>query len=101
MSSEEYFEKGYGIFSGAKITWAKLMFTPERARWVSTEQWHPEQRAAFDADGNYCLEVPYSDDLEILMDILKHGPGVEVLAPRALRTRVRKSLESALVQYQT
>lgn len=98
---KEYFEKGYGIFSGAKITWAKLRFTPERARWISTEQWHPEQRAVFDAAGNYCLEVPYSDDREILMDILKHGTEVEVLAPKALRTRARKSLESALAQYQT
>ncbi|MDO8369812.1 MAG: transcriptional regulator, partial [Candidatus Nitrotoga sp.] len=52
---KEYFEKGYGIFSGTKVAWAKLRFTPERARWVSTEQWHPEQKCRFDKEGYYCL----------------------------------------------
>lgn len=96
---KEYFEKGYGIFSGQKVSWAMLRFTPERARWVSTEQWHPEQRSSFDADGFYWLEVPYSDDRELLMDILKHGTEVKVLSPVALKTRVRKALESSLAQY--
>ena len=38
------------------------------------------------------LEVPYSDDRELLRDILKHGPDVEVLGPEALRARVREAL---------
>jgi predicted DNA-binding transcriptional regulator YafY len=98
---KEYFEKGYGIFSGTKVAWAKLRFTPERARWVSTEQWHPEQKSRFDKEGYYSLEVPYSDDRELLMDILKHGTEVEVIAPKALRGSVRKLLESALAKYKT
>ncbi|MEO6422962.1 MAG: YafY family protein [Candidatus Nitrotoga sp.] len=98
---KEYFEKGYGIFSGTNVAWAKLRFTPQRARWVSTEQWHPEQRPCFDKDGYYCLEVPYSDDRELLMDILKHGTEVEVIAPVELRNNVRKLLESTLAQYKT
>ena len=76
---------GYGIFSGRKVQWAKLRFTPERARWVSTELWHPRQRGAFDADGFYVLEVPYADHRELLMDILKFGAEVEVLGPDELR----------------
>ena len=96
---KEYFKKGYGIFSGTKVIWAKLRFTPERARWVSTEQWHPQQRSCFDKDGYYCLEIPYSDDRELLMDILKHGTEIEVIAPVALRDSVQKLLESTLAQY--
>ncbi|MFZ1547523.1 MAG: WYL domain-containing protein [Candidatus Nitrotoga sp.] len=98
---KEYFENGYGIFSGTKVAWAKLRFTPQRARWVSTEQWHSEQKSGFDKEGYYCLEVPYSDDRELLMDILKHGTEVEVIAPVALRGSVRKLLESALAQYKS
>jgi len=98
---KEYFENGYGIFSGTKVAWAKLRFTPEQVRWVSTEQWHSEQKSGFDKDGYYCLEVPYSDDRELLMDILKHGTEVEVIAPVALRGSVRKLLESALAQYKS
>ncbi|BBJ22993.1 helix-turn-helix transcriptional regulator [Candidatus Nitrotoga sp. AM1P] len=96
---QDYFKKGYGIFSGTKVAWAKLRFTPERARWVATEQWHPEQKSRFDKEGYYCLEVPYSDDRELLMDILKHGTEVEVITPKALRGSVSKLLESALAQY--
>ncbi|MBK6630507.1 MAG: WYL domain-containing protein [Betaproteobacteria bacterium] len=90
---------GYGIFSGRKITWAKLRFTPERARWVSLEQWHPRQKARFDKDGNYLLDVPFSDSRELVMDILKQGPGVEVLGPAALRKDVASQLQKALEQY--
>jgi predicted DNA-binding transcriptional regulator YafY len=71
---------GYGIFSGAEVRWATLRFSAARARWVASEAWHPQQRASFDAEGRYLLEVPYSQDPELLMDILKFGPEVEVLA---------------------
>jgi predicted DNA-binding transcriptional regulator YafY len=90
---------GYGIFSGRKVAWAKLRFTPERARWVSLEQWHPKQKARFEKDGSYLLEVPYSDSRELAMDILKQGAGAEVLAPAALRKEVAAQLKAALEQY--
>jgi len=90
---------GYGIFSGRKVAWARLRFTPERARWVSLEQWHPRQKARFDKDGSYLLDVPFSDSRELVMDILKQGPGVEVLGPAALRKDVAAQLQKALEQY--
>lgn len=90
---------GYGIFSGHRVRWARLRFTRERARWVATEEWHPRQRSRFDGDGSYVLEVPYSDDRELVMDILRHGPEVEVLGPAALRRTVRERLATALAQY--
>lgn len=89
----------YGIFSGKCIVWAKLKFTPERSRWVSVENWHPEQKSHFDRDGNYHLEIPYSDDRELIMDILKYGGNVEVLSPQSLRKRVIEELSRACKQY--
>ncbi|HSD61471.1 MAG TPA: WYL domain-containing protein [Burkholderiales bacterium] len=91
---------GYGIFAGRRVNWAKLRFTPERARWVSAETWHPKQKARFEEDGSYLLQVPYSDDRELVMDILRHGAGVEVLGPSALRARVQAELASAAARYQ-
>lgn len=85
---DETLATGYGIFSGKKVKWAELKFTPERARWVSREAWHPQQESSFDRQGRYCLKVPYSDDRELVMDILKHGAHVEVLGPSSLRERV-------------
>ena len=33
------------------------------------------------------------------MDILRHGPDVEVLAPASLRDRVQEQLNATLAQY--
>jgi len=90
---------GYGIFSGRRLVWARLRFTPARARWVAAEQWHPEQRGRFEADGSYLLELPYSAEHELIMDVLRHGPEVEVLSPQRLRTQVREQLAAALRRY--
>jgi len=79
---------GYGIFAGRRTRRARLRFTPERARWVADEQWHPKQKGRFQKDGGYVLELPMSDHRELLMDILRHGPHVEVLAPASLRAAV-------------
>lgn len=89
---------GYGIFAGRKTQTAVLRFAPERARWVANEQWHPRQNGRFEGV-YYILEIPYSDDRELLMDILKYGPDVEVLAPATLRHRVREQLRSAAERY--
>jgi predicted DNA-binding transcriptional regulator YafY len=96
---DEVLAAGYGIFSGRDVEWATLRFTPERARWVASEQWHPQQRSRFDPDGSYVLELPYSDHRELVMDILKHGPDVEVVAPESLRKAVCASLQAALQRY--
>ncbi|GMR21443.1 MAG: WYL domain-containing protein [Gammaproteobacteria bacterium] len=90
---------GYGIFAGQKTQTARLKFNAYRARWVSREQWHPKQTGHWSEDGSYVLEIPYADDRELLMDILKYGPDVEVLAPKNLRARARECLKNALTQY--
>ncbi len=96
---DETLGAGYGIFSGAAVTWAKLRFTPERSRWVASEQWHPQQRTSTTADGHLLLEIPYSNPTELIMDILRHGAGAEVLAPKSLRDAVHKELRGALAAY--
>jgi len=95
----EHFGESYGIFSGKASQKAKLKFTPKRARWVATETWHRHQESSFDKEGNYILEFDYNQDPELIMDILKHGSGVEVLAPAGLKKRVIEELKKALEQY--
>ena len=94
-----HFEQGYGIFSGGKIQTARLQFTAERARWVSHENWHPHQKSHFEKDGSYVLEVPYTDERELLMEILKHGYQVKVVAPAALKKQVIEALKKAVQLY--
>jgi predicted DNA-binding transcriptional regulator YafY len=90
---------GYGIFSGNNVLWAKLLFSPLRAKWVASERWHPRQRSVQNADGSFLMELPYSDSRELVMDILRYGPDVEVLEPEELRRTVRERLELALATY--
>lgn len=90
---------GYGIFSGKEVQWATLRFTPERARWVAAEQWHPAQKGEWDSTGHWVLQIPYSDDRELVMDILRHTPEVEVLAPAGLRERVLEKMREGLMRW--
>jgi predicted DNA-binding transcriptional regulator YafY len=90
---------GYGIFAGREVEWAKLRFTPQAARWVAAQEWHPKQRSRAEADGSYLLEIPYAHEQELLMEILKFGADVEVLAPASLRSRVAELLQRAATRY--
>lgn len=94
-----HFSASYGIFSGSAEQTAHLRFHPLRARWVSKEQWHPEQQGHHCESGHYELKFPYGREDELVMDILRHGAEVEVLAPDSLRQRVRQQLQRALDQY--
>ena len=96
---DEHLGAGYGIFAGREVEWATLRFTPEAARWVAAQSWHPKQRTRIEKDGAYFLEVPYAEDRELVMEILKYGADVEVLSPSALRERVRDALQEAAARY--
>ena len=95
---DHHFSTSYGIFAGKPKRKAVLRFSPERARWVADERWHPEQKGRYDGS-HYLLEIPYSDDRELVLDILKHGPEVEVLSPKSLRQRVLEQHLRAAAQY--
>ena len=96
---DRYLGSSYGIFSGEPKATAVLRFSPMRSRWVSRERWHPQQKGTWDKAGRYTLEVPYSDDRELIMDVLRHGADVEVQGPPELRSRVSQALKQAVKLY--
>jgi len=97
---ESELESSYGIFAGKKQQIAQLKFSPFRARWISKELWHPKQRGKVMEDGSYVLEIPYSDDRELMLDILRQGSEVEVLAPKILRGKVLSEYIKAVELYE-
>ncbi|WP_296810229.1 WYL domain-containing transcriptional regulator [Thiocapsa sp.] len=102
VSDEEldrHFAVSYGIFAGTPQQTAVLRFSPQRARWVAKEQWHRDQAGRFLGDGRYELRIPYSNALELTMDVLRYGPDVEVVEPAILRDLVRERLAAALARY--
>ena len=96
---DAHYASAYGIFAGKADKTAVLLFSTERARWVADERWHPQQGGQYRTDGRYELRIPYRDDRELLMDILRHGAEVEVVSPASLRKAVRRQLERALENY--
>lgn len=90
---------GYGIYAGREVEWALLKFSPWQARWTAHETWHVDQKSHFEPDGSYVLEIPYSSDGELVMDILKYGPEVEVIEPQGLRQEISKRLDAASEKY--
>lgn len=98
---DAHYASSYGIFAGKPKHTAVLRFTPERARWVADEHWHPQQQGRFLEDSRYELRIPYSDSRELIMDILKHGAEVEVIEPEELRREVMARLNQAAAKYTT
>jgi len=95
----EHFQSGYGIYAGKAEKRAVLKFNKARAQYVSLERWHTDQSSTWLPDGSYQLEVPYSKDQELVMDVLRYGAEVEVVAPAELRQRVAKQLCDAAKIY--
>lgn len=95
------FDDSYGIFSGAPTQTAVLAFSAERARWIAQEQWHPDQQGHWREDGRYEMHIPYSNPTELILDILRYGPDVEVLEPESLRKSVVRRLAEAMDIYRS
>jgi len=96
---QQQMQSGYGIFGGQAKAWAELKFTVERARWVQHEEWHPDQKGTLHKDGTYTLEVPYSDERELIGDILRMGSDVKVMGPAQLTKQVIAIAQGMLKQY--
>jgi predicted DNA-binding transcriptional regulator YafY len=97
---DEHYSTAYGIFGGKADKVAVLRFTPERARWVADERWHPQQEGTWLADGSYELRIPYRESHELVMDIMRQGAGAEVVAPEQLRQQVGDEIRRAAARYQ-
>lgn len=95
----KHFSGSYGIFSGEHKYTARLKVNKEVASWVSKEQWHSKQNVSYLKDGSLFLEVPYNNDIELIMDILRYGENITVLSPESLRERIKSILNQMIENY--
>ncbi|MEK8025083.1 helix-turn-helix transcriptional regulator [Pseudaquabacterium rugosum] len=96
---EAEMDAGYGIYAGATTRQAVLRFSAQAAPWISREEWHPQQQGRELPDGGWELSLPYTDETELVMDILRHGEQVQVVSPAALKQTVLKRLKAATAVY--
>lgn len=97
--TEDAFGGSYGIYGGKPTHLAVLRFSIHASRWVSNEEWHPDQVGVFDANGHYTLKIPYADPTELVMDILRQGQHVEVLEPAELRLEIQNEAKQVINLY--
>ncbi len=90
----------YGVLAGKADKEAVLHFTTERAQWVAYETWHPNQSGKWLPDGGYELRFPYHHAIELILDLCRYGPDVEVIAPAELRGQVAERLRQAVNIYE-
>lgn len=93
---EAELDGGYGIFAGRRTQWATLVFSGPTVQWVSREEWHPQQKTRPLADGRFEMRLPYTNETELLMDLLRHAGHVSVQAPAALADAFSQRLKSGL-----
>jgi len=77
----------------------KLRFAPLVAPNVAEVRWHKTQKVAWQDDGALLFDVRVDGLGEIFWWILGYGDQVEVLAPKALRDRVRKTVAKLAKTY--
>ena len=92
-------DAGYGIYAGGQQRWAVLVFNPQAAQWASREEWHPMQQGRWLEGGSWEMRLPYVDDTELVMDLLRQGEQVRVTAPASLVQAVQARLLAASAMY--
>ncbi len=92
-------DQAFGVFSGPAEHLAVLRFGSEAARWAADESWHPQQQGRWSPDGSFELTVPFGRSRELIMEILRYGADVEIVAPEFLRSAVIAELERARARY--
>jgi predicted DNA-binding transcriptional regulator YafY len=99
FNPEEYFASSFGIFKAWKTQSITLRFSPEKTKWIRGWIWNPKQKEKTNKDGSMELTFPAAAFPELVMEILKHGSGVEVIKPKELRDMVKTEAEKIIRLY--
>ena len=94
-----YYSSSYGIFCGPPKSTAVILFTGVAAREVASEEWHPAQKNEWINDDTLKVMIPYGDDTELIMDIMRWGDGAEIIKPRSLRKKIAKKFDICSKKY--
>ena len=69
-----------------------------RSRLTEYLEQYPVLKALYYA--SYQLDVPYGEDWELIQDILKQGPAVEVISPSRLRRKIKNLASEMASRYE-
>lgn len=99
----EAFEASYGMYlpeAGQEPVLVKLRTTLREAAYLQDLPLHPSQTLVLQ-EGNHCeFALRLIPNPNLVMELCKHGAGLEVLEPEPLRQAVREALNNALQLYE-
>ena len=103
FSVEEAFEASYGMYlpePGQEPVLVKLRTTLREAAYLQDLPLHQSQTLVLQ-EGDHCEFVPrLIPNPNLIMELCKHGAGLEVLEPESLRQAVKETLEKTLQLYE-
>jgi predicted DNA-binding transcriptional regulator YafY len=99
LNIDEHFGDSMGIFVGSKPQNFRIRLTPQAARWVSEEPWHPEQVLKQLRGGEFELSVRAAHQLEILPRVLQLGTAAEIVAPPSARRTMASIVRELAARY--
>ena len=92
----DYLGRAWSMIPEGRIYNVKLRFLPKVAENVTEVQWHSTQQVARNPDGSATVEFRVDGLGEMTWWILGYGDQVQVLAPKALRTRVAEIAQNII-----
>jgi predicted DNA-binding transcriptional regulator YafY len=95
---DSYLNSTFGIFKGKILYNATILFTSTAAELVRHQHWHKDQVVKSVNEG-VLMNLPVSDDREIMMKILQYGSMARVIGPIELRQRIEKEIEKISRMY--
>ena len=98
---DSYFQASYGIYAGDDIATATIRFSPDIARSIAKETWHPKQQGTLTEEGHYLLSLPFNRQhpQELVMDVARFGGKAEIISPDELRQQLVGWLRQAISVY--
>ncbi len=97
---DRFFKHSIGIteIDGIPVR-IRLKFSPLQAKYIKSRPIHHSQLIVSEEEDGTVVELFALQTFELVQLILSYGNNVEVLEPKKLRKRVKKTLLSALLQY--
>lgn len=100
---ETAFEASYGMYlpeAGQEPVLVQLRTTLREAAYLQDLPLHPSQTLV-SQEGDHCLfALRLIPNPNLIMELCKHGSGLEVIAPESLRLAVKEALEKTLQLYE-
>jgi proteasome accessory factor B len=93
---QEHLGRAWSMIPEGRIYNVKLRFLQKVAENVTEVHWHSTQQVTRNSDGSATVEFRVDGIGEISWWILGYGDQVEVLAPKALRTRILRTAENMI-----